>query len=96
MSFNLTADEIEEDEETIFVSFEWEPSDGSQLAGLQTYRLCLTKSNDSDKFLCSSFEDMFYWNVSLEYNIEYTASLRVINCVGESDLLIIDGILFGK
>ncbi len=36
------------------------------------------------------------WTVTLEYNIEYTVTIMAVNCVGESDPLVISDILYSE
>ena len=36
------------------------------------------------------------WNVTLNYNIEYTATITAVNCAGESNMVILPNIKYGK
>ena len=36
------------------------------------------------------------WNVTLSYNVIYTATIRAVNCAGESNTSTLPGVEFGK
>lgn len=77
--------------------FEWGPppiGNGPEFV-VDSYRLLVTDDTavwDSVNLSASSRS----WNVTLDYNEEYRASIASINCVGESSLISLHNILFGK
>lgn len=82
-----------EDDLHITVQFEWDPPLGSGPEFVvDGYQLLILAETDSVDVNVSSAS----WNITLDYNVEYTASISSINCVGESSQVILRNILFGK
>lgn len=81
----------------ITVQFEWDPplGSGSEFV-VDSYQLSVIADTDfaldSTNFSVSSAS----LNVTLDYNVEYLASIISINCVGESTEVLQHNILFGK
>lgn len=80
----------------ITVQFEWDPSLSAPEFAVDGYQLSLTA--DADFFLDSTnfSASSASLNVTLDYNVEYMASVISINCVGESTEVSLHNILFGK
>lgn len=90
-NFNIT--KTFEENLNISVQFEW----GSPLGSgpefvVDGYQLSVTAETDSVDVNVTSDS----WNMTLDYNVEYSASISSVNCVGESSRVLLHNVLFGK
>ncbi len=93
VSFNIS--DTVEAMENIRVFFEWEPPLGIGPGYfIQGYNVSIvTESSYISYNFTYAITNL---NVTLNYNVEYTASVVAINCAGESLPLILSDILFGE
>lgn len=71
---------------TTTVTFSWDPSQGNgSQAVVDSYQIILLPRSQSHAILVQSLS----WSVTLQHNIEYTAGVLAINCVGNSTASIV-------
>ncbi len=75
--------------------FEWDPPPGSgPEAIVDHHTITITPAPVSHPI--SNVVLASPWNVTLSYNIIYTATITAVNCAGESDIFISTGIEYGE
>ncbi len=76
------------------VTFEWDPPRGSgPEAIVDNYTLSITPVPLSHPQINAGL--FMPWNVTLSYNVLYTAALIAVNCFGESSPLFLTDIEYG-
>ena len=76
------------------VTFEWDPPPGSGPESIvDNYTIIITPTPVSH----SMNNVVLYspWNVTLNYNVEYTATITAVNCAGKSNSYILFNIEYG-
>ena len=77
------------------VKFEWDPPPGSgPEAIVDNYTITITPAPVSHPI--SNVVTTSPWNVTLDYNVIYTATIAAVNCAGDSDILVLSTIEYGK
>ncbi len=91
--FNITGDNFIVMDNTVM--FEWDSPGGSgPEAIVDNYTITVNPmpvSHSISNVVLSS-----PWNVTLSYNVIYTATITAVNCAGESDTFTLPGIEYGK
>ncbi len=73
------------------VMFEWDPPPGNgPEAIVDNYTIIISPAPISHP--ASNVVRASPWNVTLDYNVMYTATIIAMNCAGGSDVLILSGI----
>lgn len=79
----------------ITIFFEWEPPVGRGPEYLiEYYELSVTSTNDSA--IAFSVVSYTFWNVTLNYNLDYEASVVSVNCAGRSEPVELTTVYFSK
>ncbi len=79
----------------INVMFEWDPPPGSgPEAIVDNYTITITPAPVSHPI--SNVIVAPPLNVTLDYNVIYTATVTAVNCAGDSDILVLSSIEYGK
>ena len=93
-SFNFT--NAYENEFNITVTFEWNPPEGSGpeviIHGYEIIIVPKPVSYQSSSTIIYSTT----WNVTLNYNVQYEATIIAVNCEGESSPVVLRDIEFSK
>ncbi len=75
--------------------FEWDPPDGSgPETDIDNYIITVNPTPVSHPI--SNVVLSSPWNVTLSYNVIYTATIIAVNCAGESGTFTLPGIEYGK
>ena len=79
----------------ITITLEWNPPLGSgQEAVVNHYEILVTPRPLSHPTFNTIFATS--WNVTMKYNVEYTAIISAVNCVGKSSTALLPSILFSE
>ncbi len=74
--------------------FEWDPPNGSgPEAVVENYIISILPMPASHPI--SNVVDFTSWNVTLDYNVIYNATITALNCVGESIPNVLTNIQYG-
>ncbi len=74
--------------------FEWDPPPGSgPEAIVDNYTITITPAPVSHPISNAVASSL---NVTLDYNVIYTATVTAVNCAGDSDILVLSAIEYGK
>ncbi len=77
------------------VTFEWDPPPGiGPEAIVDNYTISIIPKPLSHPILSVGLSSP--WNVTLDYNVNYRATIVAVNCAGESDSLGLNIIEYGK
>ncbi len=75
--------------------FEWDVPPGSgPEAIVDNYTITITPAPVSHPI--SNVVLASPWNVTLDYNVIYTATITAVNCAGKSDILISSSVEYGE
>ena len=77
------------------VTFEWDPPQGMgpELV-VDNYRIIITSIPLSPTTIY--LVELSPWNVTLDYNVIYTANITAINCAGESEVFSLPNIQYSE
>ncbi len=74
--------------------FEWDPPNGSgPEAVVENYKISILPMPVSHPI--SNVVDNTSWNVTLDYNVIYSATITALNCAGESIPNVLTNIQYG-
>ena len=91
--FNITRDYFTVMDNTVI--FEWDsPAGSGPEAIVDNYTITVNPMPVSHPI--SNVVISTPWNVTLSYNVIYTATITAVNCAGESNTLTLPGIEYGK
>ncbi len=77
------------------VTFEWDPPPGNGPETIvDNYTITITPVSVSHPMTNVGLSSP--WNVTLNYNVVYTATIVAVNCAGESESLELNNIEYGK
>ena len=77
------------------ISLQWNPPEGSGSATvIDKYILSVTPKPVSHPISNEVYSTI--WNVTLNYNTVYTATITAVNCVGKSNTTELSGIQYSK
>ncbi len=76
------------------VMFEWDPPNGSgPEAVVENYIISILPMPDSHPI--SNVVNTTSWNVTLDYNVVYNATITAQNCAGKSEINVLTNIQYG-
>ena len=77
------------------VTFEWDPPQGMgpELV-VDNYRIIISPAPLSHTMI--NLVESSPWNVTLDYNVIYTANITAINCAGESEVFSLPNIQYSE
>lgn len=92
---NLSISEEYEDKQNITVTFEWNPANGTGAEYfVESYSVSL--SSELEEYYYQESIHLEAINLTLDYNVNYTATVVSLNCAGESIPTLLHGVLFSK